>query len=159
MVYQLQTTACSHLAVSHRAGREEVVHSQRAGDEASLGGPGRAAAEHGDSDDPPDAVPVERLGGGPGEAGKGGVDRRRPRVRRRQPENGVGAGKCLVRNRRVAMRALDNVEVPADLGRELCRIAGDDPKLFAALQQVAEHLAADLARGGGDDDHENLRCR
>jgi hypothetical protein len=64
-------------------------------------------------------VPLERLGGGPGEAGKGGFDRRRPSVRRRQPENGVGAGKCLVRNRRVAMRALDNVKVLADLGREL----------------------------------------
>jgi len=39
--------------------------------------------------------------------------------RRRQPENGVGAGKGLVHTRRVAMRALDNVEVLADLGREL----------------------------------------
>jgi len=64
-------------------------------------------------------VPVERLGGGPGEAGKGGFDRRRPPVRRRQPENGIGAGECLVHHRRVAMRALDDVEVLADLGREL----------------------------------------
>jgi hypothetical protein len=64
-------------------------------------------------------VPGERLGGGPGEAGEGGFDRRRPWVRRRQPENGVGAGECLVHNRRVAVRALDNVEVLADLGREL----------------------------------------
>jgi hypothetical protein len=51
--------------------------------------------------------------------GKGGFDRRRPGVRRRQPENGIGAGKCLVHNRRVAMRALDDVEVLADAGREL----------------------------------------
>ena len=35
-------------------------------------------------------MPAERLGGGPGEVGKGGFDRGRPRVRRRQPENGVG---------------------------------------------------------------------
>ena len=33
---------------------------------------------------------------------------------------------------------------------------GDDPELFATLEQVAEHLAADLAGGGGDDDHGNL---
>ncbi len=103
-------------------------------------------------------MPVERLGGGPGEAGKGGIDRRRPRVQRDQPENGVGAAQCLVRNRRVAVRALDNLEVLADLGRELGRIAGDDPELFAAVEQVTEHLAADLVGGGGDDDHGNLRC-
>jgi hypothetical protein len=64
-------------------------------------------------------VPVERLGGGSRKAGEGGFDRRRPRVRRRHPEDGIGAGKCLVHDRRVAMRALDNVEVLADLGREL----------------------------------------
>jgi hypothetical protein len=29
--------------------------------------------------------------------------------------------------------------------------------LCAALEQVAEHLAADLAGGGGDDDHGNLQ--
>ena len=57
------------------------------------------------------------------------------------------------------MGALDDVEVLADAGRELRRIAGDDPELFAALEQVAEHLAADLAGGGGDDDHGNLQCR
>jgi hypothetical protein len=28
--------------------------------------------------------------------------------------------------------------------------------LFAAIEQVAGHLAADLAGGGGDDDHGNL---
>ena len=79
-------------------------------------------------------------------------------ARRRQPENGVGAGKCLVHHRRVAVRALDNVKVLADPGRELRRVAGDDPELFAAIEQVAEHLAADLAGGGGDDDHGNLQC-
>ena len=36
-------------------------------------------------------------------------------------------------------------------------IAGDDPELFAAIEQVAEHLAADLAGGGGHDDHGNLQ--
>jgi hypothetical protein len=85
----------------------------------ALPGPGRAAAEHGDSDDAPDVVPLERLGGGPGEADKGGFDGRRPRVQRRQPEDGIGAGECLVHNRRVAVRAHDDVEVVADLGREL----------------------------------------
>jgi hypothetical protein len=64
-------------------------------------------------------VPLERLGSGPGEVGEGGFDRGRPWVRRRQPEDGVGVGECLVHNRRVAMRALDNVEVLADLGWEL----------------------------------------
>src|SRR5260370_16617592 len=83
----------------YRAGRDEVVHRQRAGDEASPAGPGRAAAEHGDSDDAPDAVPLERLGGGPGEAGKGGFDRRRPGVRRRQPHNAVAPGTGLGHNR------------------------------------------------------------
>jgi hypothetical protein len=29
--------------------------------------------------------------------------------------------------------------------------------VFAAIEQVAEHLAADLAGGGGDDDHGNLQ--
>ncbi len=57
------------------------------------------------------------------------------------------------------MGALDDVEVLADADRELWRIAGDDPELFAALEQVAEHLAADLAGAGGDDDHGNLQCR
>ena len=28
-----------------------------------------------------------------------------------------------------------------------------NPELFAAVEQVAEHSAADLADGGGDDDH------
>jgi hypothetical protein len=31
------------------------------------------------------------------------------------------------------------------------------PELFAAIGQVAEHLAADLAGGGGDDDHGDLQ--
>src|SRR5258708_33008535 len=100
-------------------------------------GTGRAAAEHGVADDAPGAVPLERLGGGPGEAGKRGFDRRRPWVRRRQPENGVGAGECLVRNRRVAMRALDNVEDVADLGRELWRIEGGDPEVVARTEEGA----------------------
>jgi hypothetical protein len=43
---------------------------------------------------------VNASAAGPGEAGKGGVE-------------------CLVHNRRVAVRALDDVEVLADLGREL----------------------------------------
>jgi hypothetical protein len=72
-------------------------------------------------------MPPECLGGGPGETGKGGFDRRRQWVRRRQPENGIGAGECPVHNRRVAVRAHDNVKVLADLGREVCGIAGDDP--------------------------------
>jgi hypothetical protein len=46
-----------------------------------------------------------------------------------------------------------------DPGRELRRVAGDDPELFAAIEQVAEHLAADLAGRGSDDDHGNLQCR
>jgi hypothetical protein len=65
-------------------------------------GHARAAAEHADSDDAPHAMPLERLGGGPGEVGKRGFDRRRPGVRWRQPEDGAGAGIGLVHNRRVA---------------------------------------------------------
>jgi len=40
--------------------------------------------------------------------------------------------------------------------RELGPVAGDDPERFAAAEQGGEHLAADLAGRGGDDDHGNL---
>ena len=55
------------------------------------------------------------------------------------------------------MRALDDVEVLPDVGRDAGRVAGDDAELFVAIQQVVEDLAADLAGGGGDDDHGNLQ--
>jgi hypothetical protein len=64
-------------------------------------------------------MPRERLGGGTREAGKGRFDRGRPRVRRCQPEHGVGVGEGLVDNRRVAVRADHNVEVLAGAGREV----------------------------------------
>src|ERR1700751_257892 len=62
---------------------------------------------------------VNASAAGPGEAGIGGLERRGPRGRRRHREDGVGAGECLVDNRRVAVLALDDVEVLADVGREL----------------------------------------
>ena len=98
--------------------------------------PGRAAAERGDADDALDAVPPERLGRGPGEADKGGFNRRRLWIRWAKPEHGVGTGERLVYERRVAVRALDDIETLADVGRESRRVAGDDAELFAPVEQV-----------------------
>jgi hypothetical protein len=138
------------------AGGDQVVHRERAGDVAGPAGPGRAPAECGYCDDAPDAVRLGGLGGGSREADEGGFNRSGLRVRRRQPEDGVGARECLVHDCGVPVRALDDVEALADAGRELSRIADDDPELFTAAKQVAEDLAADLAGGRGDDDHGTL---
>jgi len=50
------------------------------------------------------------------------------------------------------VRALDDIETLADVGRESRRVAGDDAELFAAVEQVVENLVADEAGGSGDDD-------
>jgi hypothetical protein len=139
--------------VANAATGDQVIHRQRAGDIAGTVCPGRAAAERGDANHALDAVPRERLSGGPREADERSFNRRRLRVGRRQPENGVGVGECLVDDRRVAVRALDNVEALADVGRESRRIPGDGAELFAAVEQVVAHLVADEAAGSGDDDH------
>ena len=39
------------------------------------------------------------------------------------------------------------------MGHSAGRDEVDDPDLFAAAEQAGEHLGADLAGGGGDDDH------
>jgi len=75
------------------------------------------------------------------------------RVRRCQPEDGIGAGERGVDNRGVSVRALHNVDTRTDLGRELRRVAVDHAELLTAVEQVGEDLMADLATGCGDDDH------
>ena len=72
-------------------------------DVAGLVGPGRAPAERRHTDDASDVVPGERLGGGPREAHEGGFDRASPRVRRREPEDGLGASECLVDDSGIAV--------------------------------------------------------
>jgi hypothetical protein len=74
------------------------------------------------------------------------------RVRRRQPEDGIGAGERGGDNRCVSVRALDDLDTLTDLGRELRWIAVDRAKRLTAVEQVGEDLMPDLATGGGDDD-------
>ena len=50
-----------------------------------------------------DAVLLERLGGGPGEADERGLDRRRSWVRRRQPADGVCVGEGVVDDRGIGV--------------------------------------------------------
>jgi hypothetical protein len=74
-------------------------------------------------------VLLERRGRGPCEADEGIFNRRGLWIRRRQPEDGIGVAECLVDDRRVVVRALDNLEVLADVGRESRRVTGDDAAL------------------------------
>jgi hypothetical protein len=63
-------------------------------------------------------VPLDRLGGGPGEVDERDFNRRRPGIRWREPEDGAGAGERLVDNGRVAVRARYYLDTLADLSRE-----------------------------------------
>ena len=73
-------------------------------------------------DDASHAEPPEGLGSGPREADEGSVNRRGSRVRQCQPEHRIGAGERLVHDCRVSVRALDDVDALANVGRELCRV-------------------------------------
>ena len=68
----------------------------------------------------------------------------------------VGADESLIYDRGVSVRALDDVDALAYLGREVGGVSHDDAKRLAGVDEVLEDLAADLARGGGDDDHDCL---
>jgi hypothetical protein len=98
-------------------------------------------------------VALERRGGGAGEADISGLDRRRLRVRRRQPEDRIGAVERGVDHRRISVRALDDLDTRTDLGRELRRVAVDHAERLTTVEQVGQDLMADLATRAGDDDH------
>lgn len=51
------------------------------------------------------------------------------------------------------MRATDDLDALAHVGRQFGRIAGDHAYGFVVVQQPGKHLAADVTRGCGDDDH------
>src|SRR6266446_4535550 len=98
-------------------------------------------------------MPLESFGRRPGEADIGGVDALSPRIRRREPEDCVGAGESRVDDGRVAVGALDDLDGLARAGRDAARVAADDAQRLAAVEQVFEDLVADQAAGCGDDDH------
>ena len=100
-------------AVGDSGGRDQVVHRERAGDVAGLAAQGVPRPSADTATTRPTPCLLNASAAGPGEADEGGLDRRGPRVRRCQPEDGVGARECLVHDGRVAVRALDDVEARA----------------------------------------------
>ncbi len=82
----------------------------------------------------------------------GGVHVRGGRVGRHQPEHRVGARERAVHHGGVAVRALHDLDAPARCRRQ-ARARGDDPDGFLAVEEPFEHLTADAAGRGGDDDH------
>src|SRR5882757_8502696 len=77
-----------------------------------------------------------------------------PRVRRRQPEERVRAGEGFGEHVGVAVRALYDLDLVADGGREAGGVADDHADRGAGGQEAVEGRAADPAGGGGEDDHE-----
>lgn len=120
-------------------------------------GDGCATAERRDADHVPHRVGRERLCGGAGEPGVRGVQTRRPRVWRSQPEDGVRAGEGPIDDLGVVVRAGDDVDAGTDRVGEFCGVAHDDAQFFATsgslIEQGVQEPAADPAGGGGDDDH------
>jgi hypothetical protein len=84
------------------------------------------------------------------------LHRRRPRIRRREPEHGVGTGKCLVYVGGIAVRPSHDLDTIVCSGRESGRISRNDAEGFSGVEQVLEDLAADQSGGGGYDDHVDL---
>ncbi len=100
----------------------------------------------------------ERVGGGAGEVGIG-LLQRELRVGGREPEHGVRTGEGAVDDRGVAVRSGDHVDAVANGGREPARVTDDDADRFAGIEQVPDDVAADVAGGCGDDDHEETTFR
>src|SRR6266581_6049783 len=108
-------------------------------------------------------MPLESFGRRLGEADIGGVDALSPRIRRREPEDCVGACESRVDDGRVTVGALDDLDALARTSRDAARVAADDAQRLAAVEQVLEDLAADQSAGYGDDDHRSsavcsIRC-
>ena len=51
------------------------------------------------------------------------------------------------------MGALDYLDAPPRVRGDAGQVAGDQPELLTAIQQVFQDLAADVTDGCGDDDH------
>ena len=146
--------------VGHARAGDEVVHGQRRGDQSGLISPRSAPPERRDANHSLDAVPGESLGRRLGETGIGDLDAGRAHIRRNQPEDGVRTGEGPIHNVGISMRPEDDVDPVANPVGEFRGVAHDHPHLFtagrSALQQVLQHLAANVARGRRDHDHRSI---
>jgi len=115
---------------------------------------GGAAAQGRDPDHSPGLVAFEGVTGGAGEAHVGGLDAAGVRVRRYQPEHGVGARERPVHHIGVAVRPRHDLDAVADLRGKAVGVADDHADRLAAAQDILKHLVPDEACRSGDDDHE-----
>ena len=99
---------------------------------------------------------IERLARGPGEVDVGGLETLGLRLRRHDPEHRVGAGERLGDDVEVVVRSLhhlDALEACSDRRDGSRTMTRTGSRRWRVVEEVVEDLVADLAGGGGDDDH------
>ncbi len=146
-------------SVGHTGPGDEVVHSQRGGDQPGPVGDRGSLPERRNTHHVPDLVGGERAGRRLSEPRVCRLQARRRWVRRDEPEHGVSAGEGPVDHASFAVRTHHHLGALSHLDREFGGVACDDTKFLVpsggALEEKPKGLATNVTGRSGDHDHGN----